>query len=157
MANLHPERKPERGYIRMFPRNKNRNEGTFACSPGMKTGTRVHSPKPPFYATALLSPSDLWPFVNNAMEFLITYRQKCRRLWWRYFCHLLPAVPSWLLPISQHKQPRSTIDLVKIRSLLRVWWGCLPRTGGGSVTDMSVQLPLRPTSSHNELKTNSVM
>ena len=73
----------------MFPRNENRNEGTFAkttlletallspsdpfwcwqkggfqkggfggCSPGTKTGTRVRSPKPPFYETALLSPSD---------------------------------------------------------------------------------------------------
>ena len=31
------ERKPERGYIRMFPRNKNRNEGTFACSPGTES------------------------------------------------------------------------------------------------------------------------
>ena len=46
------------GYIRMFPRNENRNEGTFACSPGTKTGTRAHSPKPPFYETALLSPLD---------------------------------------------------------------------------------------------------
>ena len=37
--------KPERGYIRMFPRNENRNEGTFA--------------KATLYKTALLSPSDL--------------------------------------------------------------------------------------------------
>ena len=73
----------------MFPRNENRNEGTFAkttlletaflspddpfwcwqkggfqkggfggCSPGTKTGTRVRSPKPPFYETALLSPGE---------------------------------------------------------------------------------------------------
>ena len=68
----------------MFPQNENRNEGTFAktilletallspndpfwcfqkggfggCSPGTKTGTRVPSPKPPFYETALLSPSE---------------------------------------------------------------------------------------------------
>ena len=42
----------------MFPRNENRNEGTFACSPGTKTGTRAHSPKPPFCETALLSPSE---------------------------------------------------------------------------------------------------
>ena len=59
-------------FWRMFPRNENRNEGTFgcspgtksrnegtfACSPGTKTGTRVHSPKPPFYETALLSPGE---------------------------------------------------------------------------------------------------
>ena len=50
-----PERKPERGYIRMLPRNENGNEGRFGCSPGTKTGTRVLSPKPPFYETALLS------------------------------------------------------------------------------------------------------
>ena len=57
----------------MFSQNeKNWNEGTFGCSPGTKTGTRVRSrvpgtktgtrarsPKPPFYETALLSPSDL--------------------------------------------------------------------------------------------------
>ena len=27
----------------MFPRNENRNEGTFGCSPGTKAGTRVRS------------------------------------------------------------------------------------------------------------------
>ena len=57
---------PKGWFIRMFPRNENRNEGTFACSPGTKTGTRVRShvsperktsmarlPNPPFYETAL--------------------------------------------------------------------------------------------------------
>ena len=42
----------------MFPRKDNRNEGTFACFPERKTGTRVHSPKPHFYETALLSPRE---------------------------------------------------------------------------------------------------
>ena len=32
--------------------------GFGGCSPGTKTGTRARSPKPPFYETALLSPSD---------------------------------------------------------------------------------------------------
>ena len=56
----------------MFPQNETRNEGTFACSPVPQTETRVHadvffryqkpetrlrSPKPPFYETALLLPS----------------------------------------------------------------------------------------------------
>ena len=50
LADVPPERK--------LPRNEDRNEGTFACSPGTKTGTRVRSPKPPFYETSLLSPSD---------------------------------------------------------------------------------------------------
>ena len=53
LADVLPERKQERGYIRMLPRNENRNEVTFACSPGTKNGTRVRSPKPPFYETAL--------------------------------------------------------------------------------------------------------
>ena len=56
LADVPPERKPERGYIRMFPQNENRNDGMFACSPGTKTRTRVRSPKPPFYEPALLSP-----------------------------------------------------------------------------------------------------
>ena len=32
--------------------------GFGGCSPGTKTGTRARSPKPPFYETALLSPSE---------------------------------------------------------------------------------------------------
>ena len=43
-SDVPPEREPERGYVHMFPRNENRNEGTFA--------------KPPFYETVLLSPSE---------------------------------------------------------------------------------------------------
>ena len=42
-----PERKPERGYIRMFPRDENRHEGTSGCCPGTKTGTRARSHVPP--------------------------------------------------------------------------------------------------------------
>ena len=87
---------PKGWFWRMFPRNENRNEGTFAkttlletallspndpfwcwqkggfqkggfggCSPGTKTGTRVRSPKPPFYETALLSPSFDWIHVTH--------------------------------------------------------------------------------------------
>ena len=59
-----------RWYIRMFSRNESRNEGTFACSPGTKTGTKVHSPKPPLYETALLSPSDLWWLCQVFLNFL---------------------------------------------------------------------------------------
>ena len=66
LADVPPERKPERGYIRMFPWNENRNEATFACSPGTKTGTRARSPKPPFYETALLSPSELFLCMLSA-------------------------------------------------------------------------------------------
>ena len=47
------------------PRTKNRNEGTFACSHGTKSGTRVHSPKPPFYQTALLSPCERQGFFSD--------------------------------------------------------------------------------------------
>ena len=55
LANVPLERKPGTRVHSEVPRNENRNEGTFACSPGTKTGTRAHSPKPPFYETALLS------------------------------------------------------------------------------------------------------
>ena len=54
-----------------FPWNENRNEGTFACSPGTKTGTRVRSPKPPFYETALLSPSDVRASLAIRRLFLV--------------------------------------------------------------------------------------
>ena len=43
-SDVAPERKSERGYVRMFPQNENRNEGTFA--------------KTTLYETALLSPSE---------------------------------------------------------------------------------------------------
>ena len=52
-----PNQKPERGYIRMFPGTKNRNEGTFGCFPVPKNGTKVHSPKPPFSEAALFKKS----------------------------------------------------------------------------------------------------
>ena len=39
-SDVPPERKQERGYIRMFPRNENKNEGTFAQN--------HPSTKPPF-------------------------------------------------------------------------------------------------------------
>ena len=65
VADVPPEREPERGYIRMFPRNENRNKGTFACSPGTKIGTRVVCMFPrnegTFAKTALLGNH---PFVN---------------------------------------------------------------------------------------------
>ena len=38
---------PKGWFWRMFPRNENRNEGTFGCSPERRTGTRVHSDVPP--------------------------------------------------------------------------------------------------------------
>ena len=41
-SDVPPERKLERGYVRMFPRNENRNEGTFAKTIFLFT-------KPPFY------------------------------------------------------------------------------------------------------------
>ena len=43
-SHVPPEQNRNDGDVHMFPRNENRNEGTF-------------SPKPPFYETALLSPN----------------------------------------------------------------------------------------------------
>ena len=55
LADVLRHHKPERGYIRMFPGTKNRNEGTFGCSLDPKNcnkGTFAKnrpSMKPPFY------------------------------------------------------------------------------------------------------------
>ena len=69
---------PKGWFWRMFPRNENRNEGTFGCSPGTKTGTRVRSPKPPFYQTALLSPSGIyWGGGVKNIEFSVG---RCERV-----------------------------------------------------------------------------
>ena len=75
LADVPPERKPERGYVQMFPRNEIRNGGTFACSLGTKTRTRVRSPKPPFYETALLSPGENGYDVANCRWMRLFYLQ----------------------------------------------------------------------------------
>ena len=82
LADVPPERKPERGYIRMFPRAENRNEGAFACSPrtkkpergyirifprNAKTGTRAHSPK-----TTLLQ---IHPFASSRVHFTERHKE----------------------------------------------------------------------------------
>ena len=62
--------KPERGCIRMFARNENRNEGTFAFSPG----TRVHSPKTTLnYETALLQEEDKRAATNVQHGFVLFF------------------------------------------------------------------------------------
>ena len=53
----------------MFPGTKSRNEGTFGCSPVPKTRTRAHSPTPPFYQTALLSPLEKSAFILRESAF----------------------------------------------------------------------------------------
>ena len=109
LADLPPERKPERGYIRMFPQNENRNEGTFACSPRTKTGTRVHSPNPPFHATALLSPNGISlrptlqrPTVQNFPIFFPDYMAtaKCR------FLNERDAIRTQVLASREGYKPR---------------------------------------------------
>ena len=49
---------PERGYIRMFPRNETGTKVRSHVPPERKTGTRAHSPKPPCCETTLLCPLD---------------------------------------------------------------------------------------------------
>ena len=65
LADVRPERKPERGYIRMFPRNENRNEGAFGCSPERKPERAYvcqNHPfaKPPFYLPMRLLGLSIW-------------------------------------------------------------------------------------------------
>ena len=64
------------------PLERQPERGSFPCSPGTKTGTRVHSPKPPFYCP----PSDIGVFLS-------------RFLCLQYFLGTLPH-----LPISNHKE-----------------------------------------------------
>ena len=71
LADVPPERKPEQGYVRQnHPFTKppfyllvslfsvDRRVVSADVPPRTKTGTRARSPKPPFYETALLSPSE---------------------------------------------------------------------------------------------------
>ena len=59
----------------------------------MKTGTRVRSPKPPFYETALLSPSDF------AVDFLVDF--------------FLPFFPGKGLKESTNPKDPSVLFLVR--------------------------------------------
>ena len=66
--DVSPEHEPERGCIRMFPRNENRNEGVFACPPETKTGTRAHPPNHPFTRPPCCLPvicEDFWFLVQE--------------------------------------------------------------------------------------------
>ena len=63
-----PERKPERGYIRMFPQNDNRNEGTFACSPGTKNRNEGTFAKTTLLRNRPLSPSDIRSLGNRGQQ-----------------------------------------------------------------------------------------
>ena len=59
----------------LFPKIGGSQKGGFqkggfgGCSPGTKTGTRVLSPKPPFYEIALLSPNDtFWCWQKGGFQ-----------------------------------------------------------------------------------------
>ena len=67
-----PERKPERGYIRVFPRNENRNEGTFACSPGTKKPERGHSRQNhPFGKPSFSQPPKIRKFIKKLATIIL--------------------------------------------------------------------------------------
>ena len=53
----------------MFPRNENRNEGTFGHSPGMKTGTRVRSHVAPEQNTGTRARLPKLPFGKPPFKF----------------------------------------------------------------------------------------
>ena len=56
--------KPERGYNKRNDGTKSRNERTRNGTTVPKTGTRAHSPDPPFYKTTLLFPLDRLPALE---------------------------------------------------------------------------------------------
>ena len=60
LADVPPERKPEQGYIRMFPRIETGTRVRSHVLPERKPerGHIEHSQKPPFYETVLLSSGD---------------------------------------------------------------------------------------------------
>ena len=87
---------PKGWFWRMFPRNENRNKGTFGCSPGMKTGTktgtRVRSHIPPkrkpdegtFAKTTLLRNR---PFISRWYETFQAQHEVQWRFWtWFFKC-----------------------------------------------------------------------
>ena len=103
---------------------KNWNEGTFACSPGMKTGTRVrshvpqeqkpetrvHSPKPPFYETALYLPVkllgnyDWWTLLTCVFDSFEVW--PCQKLihillWSTSVLKTFSWMRKWMLSIKQ--------------------------------------------------------
>ena len=53
----------------MFPRNEKPERGHVRMFLGTKTGTRARSPKPPFYETALLSPSEKMLWGDGNLKF----------------------------------------------------------------------------------------
>ena len=82
----------------MFPRNENRNEGTFGCSPGTNAGARVHShvprerkpergyirQKPPFYETALYLPVNQSIYLHRSGPLLENGLDRTKNRYGRY-------------------------------------------------------------------------
>ena len=73
LADVPPERKPEGGYIWMFPRNEKRNEGTFGCSPERKPERGHIRQRHPFMKPPFCFPSYRreFPLRESALPVLI--------------------------------------------------------------------------------------
>ena len=73
-----------------------------ACSPGTKTGTRAHSPKPSFYETALLSPGDsFFPSQGDSQG-----ESNMHRIVVTVLCRLRPTFPEGeFAPFRYRKTP----------------------------------------------------
>ena len=65
-SDVPPKRKPERGYIRMFPRNENRNEGTFAKTTLLRNRP-ILSPSN-FYDKTLLLNDCIFPITSASKK-----------------------------------------------------------------------------------------
>ena len=73
--------KTERRYIRMSPVPKKERRYIWMF-PGTKTGTRVRSPKPPFYETALLFPLELCTTFHDFAPFCTIFRELLTPHFW---------------------------------------------------------------------------
>ena len=107
----------------MFSGTKNRNEGTFGCSPVPRAGMRAHSPKPPFFETALLVSSRQGGADSHATRdptYLLRHSSPRASVKGRFLCPLsagfdlfdlfLFFVPLWLLKCRFSKKEREKYE-----------------------------------------------
>ena len=90
LADVPPERKPERGYIRMFPRNENRTEGTCAWDPQNENWNEGTFTKTTLCETALLSPGE-WRGLPSQQWSLKSFWP----VWRRGFPWICQGFSSW--------------------------------------------------------------
>ena len=104
---------PTGWFRRMFPWNENRNEGTFGCSPGTRTGTRVRSHAAPERRQERGHIRQNHPFAKPPFCLPVKLGNEiCARTFW-----IPPRV--WDIPAKFPKRPRFLPSKPKEDKLLR--------------------------------------